>query len=110
MPALDLTNPQSMGVIRNTTLGTAGNVRLVNLPPFPVIVTLHPVTTAAQLVSGDAALAEDAAIGSAAPMPLPADAKTEWRSHPTSAPHRLYLASTTSSQVVTVSVEKLGDL
>lgn len=75
MASLDLTGVLQYPAIANTTLsGSAGNVRLILLPPnIDLEVTIRCRSAAGKLVDPAAALAEDAAISSSAYRTLPAD-------------------------------------
>lgn len=109
MAALDLSAPTIYPYVANTTLsGTPGNVRLVNLPAKTDLeVTLLARTTDAKLLDGSNSQAEDAAIGAAPYMTLKAGIPTVVTIPRSGGTAKLYLASTTASQVVEVMVNRV---
>lgn len=109
MAALDLTAASVYPYIANTTLsGTPGNVRLINLPASTDLeVTLIARSTDAKLLDGSNSQAEDAAIGASAYATLKAGIPTTVSIPRSGGTSRLYLASTTASQVVEVVLNRV---
>lgn len=108
MAALDLTAPSVYPYIANTTLsGTPGNVRLINLPTgIDLEITFIARATAAKLLDGSNAQAEDAAIGASTYLTLKADTPVTVVVPRSGKTTKLYLASTTASQVVEVLINR----
>jgi len=119
MATLDLSGVTSFPRTVNETLSaTPGNVRLVKLPRGNWQVFFRARTTAASYIDPATIiatpLAEDAAVGSAAAMTLPASAtpagfnfyRQDNPSRDTTGP-TFGLASTTASQVVEITIARV---
>jgi hypothetical protein len=107
MAATDLTAPAVYPFVANITLGTGGNVRLVNLPSnMDLDVILNARTTDAKLLDGSLSLADDAAISTNPYLSLKAGIPVTVTISRGGGTSKLYLASTTSSQVVEVVLQR----
>lgn len=107
MAATDLTAPSVYPFIANITLGTGGNVRLVNLPSnVDLEIILNARSTDAKLLDGSLALADDAAISTNPYLTLKAGIPVSVTISRSGGTSKLYLASATSSQVVEVVVQR----
>lgn len=108
MAALDLTTPAVLPTYTSTTLGTAGQMRRVNLPPGHggLILTLRPLATDTKIVTlGSGALvADNTAIGANGFMPLDHDSVAS--EYIPRGCETVYLASATDAQVVYVGLNK----
>lgn len=107
MAATNLTAPAVFPFVANITLGTGGNVRLVNLPAnLDLDITLNARATDAKLLDGSLALADDDAISTNPYFSLKAGIPVTVTISRGGATSKLYLASATSSQVVEVIVQR----
>lgn len=105
MAATNLTAPAVFPFVANVTLGLGGAVSLVNLPSgldFDVVLLAR--TTAAKVLDGSLSLADGDSIGSNPYMSLVAGVPFTMTFARSGGSSKLYLASTTPSQVVEVMI------
>jgi hypothetical protein len=112
MATLNLTVPDGPETVRNETLGTAGNVRLVQLPPTGrYLLTILPRVTALKYIGqADAAgLTENQAIGSTPYLTIPVAGAELEIAQPdrTTVGRTIGLACTNSSEVVEIQLVKV---